>query len=498
MSADLLEQLGAVGTWLDAVTPVSGSEARAGSRSSVELDGDDAVADVAQAGGRRARRWAVGAGIAAAAAIVVGIAVARTGDDGEPPVDVGADSSTSVEAPTTTTIEAPTTTTPSPVAPPGLVVAPSDMGYAPVVVALDDGFVWLDKDPDDGRWTLRTSVDGLTWQDEPTDLPGDFWVHHLRSDGRRLIAVGTVAGSEGPWAETSVDGGRTWSGAELAVPHVPEVEFVRWMPDNTDGAVGSDGYLVVGVMSAAIEFRALTIEQSGRDPGERATYSGGGTHWSAQPDDGSAPITLDLSAFDPAVLDHSAAIPVAWVSDDGASWDLLVEPFGPGRAPHAVASGPQGFLVTTQAARPGVAGEPGAEIWNGLQRSVDGRMWDLAPLPDGIVNLPLIAGDRSGYLLLGEDKVLRNSSDGAAWTRVSQLDMPLRPTGGGGELVVGSAGVVVAGHLDGQPGDLTLSGYAAWSPDGVVWRAVDLPADTAWAAGAVSDQHVLILNAPAG
>jgi hypothetical protein len=533
MSADLLDQLGAVGTWLDDVAPVTAPEvvAAAGMGASVgvdvrdrddlELEPDDdpgvtSMRDRSGTGPGR-RPWVVAAAVAAAVAVVAGIAVSRSGDDADPPVDVVADSTTTAAATSTsadtstTTADEPTTTTAAP-APPGLVVAPSDLGFGATVVALGDGFVSLDKELDEGPWTLRTSVDGLAWQDVPTDLPGDVTVQRMRSDGSRLVAVATVVGSDAMWAGTSADGGRTWTGAELTTPDLPQVEFVRWSHSNTEAAVGTDGYLVVGSMSSSIDHRALAIAQTGRDPGVGALYSGGGTQWTVEPEDGSAPITLDLSGIDPAYLDLGVTIPAAWVSDDGASWELLVEPFGPGRAPYTVVSGPDGFLATTQATRPGVEGEPGAEIVNALQRSVDGRTWDLAPLPDGMINLPWIAADRSRYLLLGEDRVLRTSTDGAAWTVLAALDMSARPGDGGGELEVGPAGIVVAGMaINGpasEPGDVVdepvdpdsfvITGYATWSPDGVTWQPVDLPEGTAWASGAVSDEHVLVLNAPAG
>jgi hypothetical protein len=382
--------------------------------------------------------------VAASVAVVgagVGVWAARDGgDEAAAPVVV-------TDEPTTTTGPEPTTTVatadPTLSAVPTPVVAPTAaVGERVALTGHGEGFVALVTRAD-GSQIVRTSPDGTTWTERGVDLGGGT-VDQLVSDGTTLTAVG-VQGSFGedrlPSAWRSTDGGATWSGGPLPLPELPALDDSILSIGNLAVAAGDDGVVVTGVVSRWLDLPTLVERQTGEAIPEGSRFEVDGTTITVTPPEGE-PIVVDASGADPSIarlFDH-VELGVLWRSTSGGGWEAELEPFGPDRLPYVAVAGPAGFLVGTQLAVDFPAMPEGP--LNLLHRSVDGRTWEDAPMPDGMVNVPSLAWGGGRYLALLDEGVVVTSTDLRTWERAGDVVADSSVTAAG-QLAGGGAGFVV-------------------------------------------------------
>lgn len=314
----------------------------------------------------------------------------------------------------------------------------------PLLEVTDQGFVAI------SSHQVRTSIDGLTWQ-EVGALEEGVWVFDIEHRGDTLVAAGRgfvdeetdVAPPDAIW--TSTDGGATWTATELGIV--------------ADIAVTPDGFAAVGV------------EFDNSDPDFNKTQgilwtSSDGLTWTevARSDDPEGVssnfrniiwddqlIILGHRGLDYPSEGNSSDDPephdnVTWFSDGTSLSEPSVSNLVGNLDEDSSAVTPFGIIATSHWSTPTVKTEAAAWI------SQDGVSWTELEIEAGSYEFTDIAeyGDEVflvGYELGGDNMSVWSTADGSTWNRIALPDISLR----GVSLVVGvseSAMVVAGDQMD--------------------------------------------------
>jgi len=371
--------------------------------------------------------------------------------------------------------------------PDGVVMAPvreSPYGVAPLLVAVEDGFLILASL--DGRLAVERTDDGTLGPIEIKDDVEAYGVGPAASDGQRVVAFGYSEDGTGQTGWSSADGGATWTSLgpiptdAMSSPYATQVNYVDSV------AVAGDTTVAGGMRYTEIDWSAYASEVLGQDHGHGSeTSSDGSGTITVQFDDGYT-LTVDAATFGLTELD-TAPEPIVYVHD-GSTWTVVEQPtWTPGNFP--VVHGPSGFAVAINLWSPDGTGPSGPH----LLTSDDGLTWTPEPLPEMTgFELPSLGGGVQGYVLLGQESIAF-SADGREWI-MSETFPPQEPSQsvmGAVRIPAGSA----AGYLVVVPDNarMTPAGWAMWSPDGLEWTIIELPIGTASVAVAVSDTVGLLM-----
>ena len=299
-------------------------------------------------------------------------------------------------------------------------------------------------------------------------------VDGLVAGPRGLLAILGELGSHDMQLSVSTDG-RTWTlvpndqfpspavllppSGSLSLPAVGTAHGFLFVADGNDVWASEDGYAWQRRTDRArdVDLRAgtiLAVAEGG--PGvvavgsdNKAWYSEDGSDWAlaevpAPPTEsfatrGYAAPTVDMTGVavagdtliawgNAAAAEFAMVQPVLWTSDDGRSWEKVLDVSGVGWL-QDVAAGPDGFVAI------------GADLTGagGIWYSTDGRAWQpAAGIADAgssaELNVSSIAATRSGYVAVGGDgvcdvepcpdgrAVIWTSPDGRSWSRLQRDD----------------------------------------------------------------------------
>jgi hypothetical protein len=321
---------------------------------------------------------------------------------------------------------------------------------------------------------------GETWS-SPIRLPGveatPGSVRAFASDGKRLVAVGTLFSTAGPSraAVWSSDDGEQWT----MVATDSDFEDVTLHTVTASGP----GFVAAGHAGKQV------LPDVPR-PGWKATVwsSTDGSAWTRVPDtsDFADAVIADLAAGRSGMVavgfsqQAAGTLPsadclhaISWTSADGLTWTRApADPaLGCAQMTQIVAGGP-GYVAggTISAGSRDESSTPRAQMWvseDGLAWTpVDGpadatRLFDMAAGPDGLIAV--------GQTMAGAVGVWR-SDDGTSWTPVAGAEFgQARGSEQGSAALAWEHGFLVAG----SGGDAWRPAARVWtSPDGQIWHEV--------------------------
>ena len=398
--------------------------------------------------------------------------------------------------PDTTTPPPDPSTSPPPTtpidAPAGVIVARTleinEQQAPPVITGLGTGFVRLQSTSPSTPVAVSTSADGVNWTAVQSDIKMTY-ASHLVVNGGSLVAVGSggdpqVSDRMTVW--TSSDGGTHWTMVPIETRQ-SDAKYVRFDQYVEAVAVTNGLVILAGREMTKVDWQSYSIDVFGEDHGQvtgEGTVGDGTIRVSFE--DG---VDLTVEAADVGLdsVDPMAMTVTLWTSAEGV-WPATEQPMGflQGQMGIGLASGPNGVLAVSTPSFEAGQGNGFAAL-----RTLDGRTWETAPLPDELrMQGAAQVGGPLGYVVVGAD-VLYHSADGVTFTEVHRfedLDVEGTQMGFATATAAGQAGFAV-----GVP-DMAAAGpswRAFTSTDGIAWNETLMP-EGVESVLAVSDAAILV------